>query len=125
MTPGALRDLEFGAILERLAAETVTPAGAVLAQSVQPAVDHETVRSEQGLTLEASRHLDGRGTLPFGTLPDPVPLFDRLAVAGQDCSPGEVLDLLGLLRSGRDVKGALALQRTAFPRLWEAARELP
>jgi DNA mismatch repair protein MutS2 len=125
VTPGALLDLEFGAILERLAAETVTPAGAALAQSVVPGVDRETVRTEQALTLEAVRHLDERGTLPFGSLPDPVPLFGRLAVEGQDCNPGEVLDLLALLRGGRDVKGALALQRAAFPRLWEVARDLP
>jgi DNA mismatch repair protein MutS2 len=125
VNPESIQDLEFGAILERLAAETVTPAGASLALAVRPVTDAESVRSEQGLTLEAVRHLDERGTLPFGTLPDPEPLFERLAVEGQDCSPLEVLDLVGLLRAGRDVKGALALHRAAYPRLWEVARDLP
>ena len=125
MNAETTQDLEFGAILGRLAAETATPAGAALAAAVVPATDPDNVRSEQALTLEAVRHLDERGTLPFGTLPDPGPLFDRLEVEGQDCSPREVLDLLALLRAGRDVKGALALHRGAFPRLWDVGRDLP
>jgi len=125
MNQESIQDLEFGAILGRLAAETATPAGAAMALAVVPATDPGTVRAEQALTLEAVRHLDELGTLPFGTLPDPGPLLDRLEVDGQDCSPHEVLDLLALLRAGRDVKGALALHRAAYPRLWEVGCDLP
>jgi DNA mismatch repair protein MutS2 len=125
MNPESLRDLEFPEILSRVAGATVTPMGGALALATLPGDEIGTVEREQALTLEAVRHLAERGTLPFGTVADPAPRIDRLSVEGHDCGPHEILELLALMRSGREVKAALALHRQAFPRLWGLAEGLP
>ncbi len=120
-----LVDLEFNRILAALGAETVTPTGATVALALRPWFDSEAVERENRLTLEADRYLERRGHLPFGTLPDPAPLLERLGIGGSVLAPHEVLDLVTLMKAGRGLKSALVEERTEFPGLWETARELP
>jgi DNA mismatch repair protein MutS2 len=120
-----LSDLEFGAIREALAAETATPLGGLRAAALRPSGDPDEVAREQGITLEAVRHLDERGTLPFGTLLDVTPIFERLTLDGQELGAVEILDLLALMRAGRDLRAALAQAREAFPALWRLTADLP
>src|SRR6185503_909390 len=110
-----LSDLEFGAIRAALGAETATPLGGLRAADLRPSGDPAEVAREQGITLEALRHLDERGTLPFGTLLDVTPIFERLTLDGQELGAAEVLDLLALMRAGRDLRAAMAQAREAFP----------
>jgi DNA mismatch repair protein MutS2 len=121
----ALSDLEFGAILESLVAQCATPLGARAALSLRPSPDAEEVGREQETTLEALAHLEARGTLPFGTLTDVTPVLERLAVEGNEAGPGEILELLAVMRSGRDLRGALAPLRDGSRRLWSIASEFP
>jgi DNA mismatch repair protein MutS2 len=121
----ALADLEFGAILERLAAEATTPLGARAALSLRPAPDPEGVAREQETTLEALAHLETRGSLPFGTLTDVSPILERLAIEGNEAGPEEILEILALMRSGRDLRAALASLRDGFRHLWSIASEFP
>ena len=125
MDDKTLADLEFDAIRESLRQETSTPLGAMRAPALCPATVADEVLRANGLTLESVRHLEERGALPFGTLTDPEPVLDRLGVAGSDASPLEIQELLAVMKSGRDVKSALALAREPFPRLWAEARDLP
>jgi DNA mismatch repair protein MutS2 len=121
----ALADLEFRAILEHLAAEATTPLGARAALSIRPAPDPEEVAREQQTTLEALAHLETRGALPFGTLTDVSPILERLAIEGNEAGPEEILEILALMRSGRDLRAALAPLRDGFRRLWSLASEFP
>ncbi|MGH9750910.1 MAG: endonuclease MutS2 [Candidatus Polarisedimenticolia bacterium] len=121
----ALEALDFAEILALLSAETATPPGAGLAAALVPSPDAPAVRAENHLTGEAARHLEVRGTLPFGTVPDPGPLFVRLEVAGSVLGALEILDLLQLMKAGRRLKAFLAESRAEFPALWEPARSLP
>jgi DNA mismatch repair protein MutS2 len=125
MNDKTLSDLEFDAIRESLRLEASTPLGAMRAPSVTPATAADEVLRANALTLESVRHLEERGTLPFGTLTDPEPILGRLGVAGSDASPLEIQELLAVMKSGRDVKSSLALAREPFPRLWGEARDLP
>lgn len=125
MDEKALADLEFGAILERLAAEAATPLGARAALSLRPAPDPEGVAREQETTLEALAHLETRGSLPFGTLTDVSPILERLAIEGNEAGPEEILETLALMRSGRDLRSALAPLRESFGHLWSIASEFP
>jgi DNA mismatch repair protein MutS2 len=120
-----LADLEFDRILTALRAETVTPAGAVMATTLRPWFDPEDVGRENRLTLEAHGYLERRGHLPFGTVPDPEPLLERLGIEGSVLAPHEVLDLVALMKAGRGVKSSLAEEREEYPGLWATARELP
>ncbi|MFQ5878341.1 MAG: hypothetical protein ACE5JH_11780, partial [Acidobacteriota bacterium] len=121
----ALEALEFPEILDMLRAETVTPRGASLAPALRPSGDPGAVRRETELTAEAARYLRERGALPFGTVPDAGASLERLGVEASLLPPLQVLDLLSLMRSGRDLKAALRAAREEFPRLWELGRDLP
>ena len=120
-----LEALEFPRVLERLAAEAATPIGAALALAVRPGSDAESVRRDIALTSETVRHLETRGTLPFGTIPDPRPALARLDIEGSVLAPPEVLDLIVLLKAGRAVKSFLGEGRAQFPALWSLARDFP
>jgi DNA mismatch repair protein MutS2 len=120
-----LSALEYAEILHLLGGMATTPLGAAQARSLRPASEPGEVARENELTVEASRHLDARGSLPFGTLPDPDPLLGRLEIEGSVLAPLEILDLLTLMKAGRGVKAAVSECREQFPRLWEAARDLP
>lgn len=120
-----LESLDFPRVLERLAAETATPIGAARALEVRPQADPEAVRRDIALTAETLRHLEARGTLPFGTIPDPRPVLERLEIEGSVLAPAEVLDLVVLVKSGRAVKSFLTEARSLFPALWELGRDLP
>ena len=119
------QDLEFSAILGLLHAEAATPLGAARALAVRPDFNATIVRDEQALTVEALDYLEAQGRLPFGALSDPEPILRRLALPGNDCEPAEVLEVLRLMKAGREVKSALALHRGTFRRLWGAAQDLP
>lgn len=125
MNEKVLAALEFDQILVLLAAETATPPGAELALALRPENGEEGARRESGLTAEAVRHLDGRGALPFGVIPDARPLLDRLAIEGSILGSLEVVDLLALMKAGRALKSFLTEGRVEYPRLWDLARDLP
>ncbi|HYV19056.1 MAG TPA: Smr/MutS family protein [Verrucomicrobiae bacterium] len=120
-----LSDLEFEAIREALRAETATPLGAHRAGVLGPSGDPAEVAREQAITLEALRHLEVKGALPFGTLLDIAPVLDRLGVDGQELGAREVLDVLAVMRAGRDLRADLAPARETYPGLWRLASDLP
>ena len=120
-----LSDLEFGAIRMALGAETATPLGGLRAAALRPSADPAEVAQDQGITIEALRHLEERGALPFGTLLDITPTLTRLELDGQELAAREVLDLLALMRAGRDLRASLATAREAFPGLWRLTADLP
>jgi DNA mismatch repair protein MutS2 len=99
--------------------------GACLAASSGPSFDRETVRRENARTVEAARLLEQRGALAFGSVANPDPIFLRLDVAASLLAPLEILDLLALMKSGRDLKAAVTEVRAAFPLVHELARVLP
>ncbi len=125
MDESVLRALEFPAILTLLRERTQTPPGSAAAAALRPATDAAKVRSDSELTVEGARYLSERGALPFGTVADPEPILARLSVEASLLTPLEILDLLGFMKSGRAVKSAITEVRSGFPRMWEAARDLP
>ena len=118
-------DLEFGAVLAALGSLAATPLGALRAAALRPFRDPGEVAREQRITLEALGHLEERGALPFGTLPDTTPILDRLGLEGRELGAREVLDLLALMRSGRDLRASLAQARETYPGLWRVTADLP
>ncbi len=120
-----LNSLEFHDILALLREQTATPIGARLATALRPDGDPAIVIEANDRTTEATRFLDRRGQLPFGTVPDPDPALAHLDVEGSVLAPLEILDLLAVLKAGRLLKAALSESRTGFPGLWTQARDLP
>ncbi|HUD72914.1 MAG TPA: Smr/MutS family protein [Dongiaceae bacterium] len=125
MNQETLEDLEYPAILSLLAGGTTTPQGTARALATTPWTEPDQILAEQALTLEAADYLELRGALPFGTLVDLDPILDSLGLAGQDLEAAEVTQVIDLMRAGRDTKGTLLRDRERFPRLWDAARDLP
>lgn len=125
MNRETLDDLEYPAILALLAGGTTTPQGASQALATTPWTEAARIDAERTLTLEAADYLDLRGALPFGTLVDLDPVMDALGLGGQDLDALQVTQVVDLMRAGRDVKATLLRDRERFPRLWDAARDLP
>jgi DNA mismatch repair protein MutS2 len=121
----ALADLEFPLVLQLLSAETATPPGTALALALRPCVEPAEVERENNLTVEGARYLQQHGTLPFGTLLDPLPLLERLELDGTTLEPPDIMELLAAMKCGRSLKTALTEVRAAYPHLWELARALP
>jgi len=120
-----LAALEFPQILHLLVTETATPAGAALALSLRPQITRSEVQAAVRLTGEAAAYLEERGSPPFGTVTDIAPLLERLKVERSLLTPMEILDLLGALRAGRDLRSTLGETRQERPLLANLAAEFP
>jgi DNA mismatch repair protein MutS2 len=125
MVENVLSSLEFDRVLGLLAAETATPPGASFALALRPSYDPAEVQGANRLLAEAMRYLEVRGALPFGTVPDPSPILQRLEVEGAVLAPLEVFDLVTLMKAGRTLKSSLTESRADFPGLWSSGRDLP
>ncbi len=125
MVESILSSLEFDGVLNLLAAETATPAGATSALTLRPSFHPSEVEAVNRLVAEMLHYLEVRGALPFGIVPDAEPLLTRLGVEGAVLAPLEVLDLVSAMKSGRTLKASLTETRALFPGLWASARDFP
>jgi DNA mismatch repair protein MutS2 len=125
MLESPLHSLEFDRVLELLAGEAATPMGIASALSLRPSFESHEVEASNRILAEMLRYLEGRGALPFGTVPDTAPLLSRLEVEGAVLAPLEVVDLVSTMKTGRVLKSTLTETRVEFPALWAWARELP
>jgi DNA mismatch repair protein MutS2 len=119
----ALACLEFPEILDRLASRTRSPYGREAAGQLRPTPDAGLARERLAETEEMLRHLQTRGRLPTSLPVDARPLLDRLEVAGSILPVAEIATLLAQLRTGQEVR--LALASSPEPRLERIGRAFP
>jgi DNA mismatch repair protein MutS2 len=122
-TAAALDTLEFGTVLQRVAAHAAGPAGADRVRSRRPAADLAWIRHELALSGEAMA-LHRRGD---GVVAEPVPdagrALARLRVDGSVLDGTELVILRRVLAAARRVRGELRRAAPDAPRL--AALEAP
>ena len=111
----ALDALEFGFVLERLAAAAATPFGVELALALRPSADAEEVAARQALTDEAVTLLDHAAEPPLHGIADVRESVDR-AERGAVLSPGELFDVANTIEAALRARAALGGQELA-PRL--------
>jgi DNA mismatch repair protein MutS2 len=120
-----LETLEFPKIREQLARHTSFSASRELALALLPSTDAYEVRARLRWTGEARRLLDERPDISVGGARDVRAAAGR-ARRGGVLEAANFLEISGTLASGRRLRGLLLkLDQAAFPRLREAAEELP
>ncbi|HWR29149.1 MAG TPA: endonuclease MutS2 [Negativicutes bacterium] len=107
MDPSALRTLEYGKIVTRLAEYTATQRGRELVEALQPFSDKAQVLQELELTDNAVAILRQAPAVPFGGIRDLRQIIGRSRVGG-GLSGDELLAVGSTLRAVRLMKGFFA-----------------
>jgi DNA mismatch repair protein MutS2 len=101
MQAAALRSLEFDAIRDALARESLTSLGRERALALTPAVDPVEVQSLLDLTVEAAAFVKAAGSLSIDGPEDLTPVLHHLEIADEPLAP---LELVGLARFASSVE---------------------
>ena len=114
---GTLRALEFGAIVERLAALTAFEPSRELAVAMRPVADAAHVGLLQDQTSEAGRLLTDQAQASIGGARDIRPALERAARGGR-LAPAELLDIAASLEasSASPCSGSPVASQTASGR---------
>ncbi|PZN08046.1 MAG: endonuclease MutS2 [Bacillota bacterium] len=121
----SLDRLEYGKILERLAAQASFSLGAERCRALEPLTDPDAVRQRQAETEEAARLLEREGEVPLGGLADIRRSLQRAAKGGT-LAPDELLAVAATARGARRLRAFLLNRENACPRLAaRAARLVP
>jgi len=101
MQAAALRSLEFDAIRDALARESLTSLGRERALALTPAIDPAEVQSLLDLTVEAVAFVKAAGSLSIDGPEDLTPVLHHLEIADEPLAP---LELVGLARFAASVE---------------------
>ena len=101
MQAAALRSLEFDAIRDALARESLTSLGRERALALTPATDPAEIQSLLDLTVEAAAFVKAAGSLSIDGPEDLTPVLHHLEIADEPLAP---LELVGLARFASSVE---------------------
>ena len=107
--------LEFPGILELVRGFLSGPITEPLLHALEPRTDLEGIRRDNELTREACEYLREGSRPGVGSLKDPRPVLDRLAIEGESCAALEILALVEVARAARDLRDVFS--KTPFTRL--------
>ena len=117
--------LEFDALREILRRFTTCAPGRRAAGTLSFTEDRAALESAFALVGEAAEYLRAGQNLSFGSLADPGPWLERLAVPGAVLAPAELLDAASLVETAADLKQTFRHEGQKFPRLSARAGSLP
>jgi DNA mismatch repair protein MutS2 len=116
--------LEFDALREILRRFTTCAPGRRAAGALSFTEDRAALESAFALVGEAAEYLRAGQNLGFGSLADPGPWLERLAVPGAVLAPAELLDAASLVETSADLKQTFRHEGQKFPRLAARAGSL-
>jgi DNA mismatch repair protein MutS2 len=116
----SLHTLEYGKIIDRLAALCAFPASRRLALDLQPSSDYPEVLRRQRFTAEGRRALELKPNLSLAPARDVRDMVDH-AARGHVLEPAELLDIQATLNLARSVRDTLSRLRVQVPLLAETA----
>lgn len=114
--------LEFSGIIELLRQFLSGSISEPLLASVEPRTQLEGIRRDLERVGEAGEYLRQNTRPSLGSLKDPRPILDKLAVEGASCSALEILALVEVARAACDLRGLFS--KTAFTCLDELMRRM-
>ena len=120
-----MRGIEWDAVRGLLAHEARTVMGRERAVEASPLTDLIAIRAELGLTREGRAALTSTGAPPLTNVPDVRPALDRARADGSALDGGELVQLIPVLETARDVAGWAKSVTTVAPALGAQARALP
>lgn len=102
MNTKVFKTLEFDKILEQLARNASSEAGAALCEKLEPMTDPEAIRTAQVQTSDAVLRLRKKAGPHLGSLPDIRPSLKRLAI-GSILNTVELLEITAILDAAASV----------------------
>ncbi len=114
MNTKVYKTLEFDKILEQLARNASSEAGATLCEKLTPMTDLEEIRTAQMQTTDAVSRLRKKAGPHLGTLPDIRPSLKRLAI-GSILNTVELLEITSILDSAWSARRFLKPENEEAP----------
>ncbi|HVW30764.1 MAG TPA: Smr/MutS family protein [Polyangiaceae bacterium] len=112
----ASSDLEWGALVERIAGRAVSETGAARARALRPAETRVEARDRAALTRDALSLLRDGAPIPVSAVPDVAELLDRIERNGVASGP-ELRDLGRLLAAEKALRAFVAQHEEEHPAL--------
>jgi len=117
MDAHTLERLEFGKVLDRIAAGAMLSLGAAAARALRPATDLESVRTRSERIAEGVAILEGGHDFAVERFEDPDGLLTRAAIVGAALAPAEFQTVAAILRSAQDLQKTFKRLRDSAPSL--------
>jgi len=124
MDPHTLERLEFGKVLDRIAAGCILPLGAAAARAIVPMTDPNRIRTRADRIAEGMTALATGNDFPPERFDDPQPLLDRAAIEDSVLVPAELQTVATLLRNARDLQRVFKRLHETAPSLWKLSMDL-
>ena len=126
LDPDSREVLEFDQLLGLISTYARTRGGAAAVLSIPVFAAPGPIEAAHDLIREAMSHLERRGKLLSGFLPDPAPGLARLQVPGERLETGELRDLALVVEAGGVTGAGLAsLPERDYPELRRTGAGLP
>jgi DNA mismatch repair protein MutS2 len=117
VNPHALDVLEFGRVLDEVAARATSSPGRARVLELVPAFHLPSLQTELRRVEELARFLERRPDWKVPEIPDARAALKRLAPEGSVLEPGELYSLGVLLAAGRELKEGLSAAEAELPGL--------
>ena len=124
MNAHTLERLEFGKVLDRIAAGCMLPLGAAAVRALAPLTDAEGIRTRADRIAEAMAILDQGHDFAVERFEDPGPIFERAAIEDSALTAPELQTVASVLRNARDFQRTFKRLRDTAPSLWKLSMDL-
>ena len=119
MDQHTLERLEFGKVLERIAAGAMLAMGAAAVRALAPTGDLNVIRTRSDRTGEGAAVLQHGEDFAVERFEDPQNLLDRAAIEDSALAPTELQTVAAILRNARDLQKVFKRLRETAPTLDE------
>ncbi len=124
MDPHTLERLEFGKVLERIAAGSMLAMGAAAVRALEPTGDLNVIRTRGERVAEGVAILQHRDDFAVERFEDPQNLMDRAAIEDSALAPAELQTVAAVLRNARDLQRVFKRLRDVAPLLAKLSMDL-
>ena len=124
MDAHTLERLEFGKVLDRIAAGAMLSLGAAAARALAPTTDLELIRTRSERMAEGAAILAAGHDFAVERFEDPAAIFDRAAVEDSALTPAELQTVAAVLRNAEDLQKVFKHLRDTAPTLAKLSYDL-
>jgi len=124
MNAHTLERLEFGKVLDRIAAGCMLPLGAAAVRALAPLTDAEGIRTRADRIGEAAAILDQGHDFAVERFEDPGPILERAAIEDSALTAPDLQTVASVLRNARDLQRTFKRLRDTAPSLWKLSMDL-
>ena len=120
----SIERLEFGKVLNRIAAGAMLPLGAAAVRRLAPTTDLDVIRTRSERIAEGFALLGDGNDFAVERFEDPQAAFDRAAIEDSALAPEEFQIVAAILRNAQALQRILKRLRDTAPLLWKLSCDL-